>query len=621
MNFGQTSVRLVQAGIVLAAAALVAGCGNNYRPTVIPINSPGPAAQPTSNVLVVSAPSPTTAGIATIVDYSGDSIMASASIGVGPKAFSLSGDGSYGYTLNRDGSLTAFPITTGLQNNQVVFTTLASTAQPMNLFTPSGAVWAPDVCGSALNKGCGVYNITQTALAGGVATYNWTLVSGVAPVAGQLVRVRGTVNAAGALNVANAVVATVSGTTSGIFTVNGFTPSSTFTAAAETGQATTNQSVIDIFIGSPSTLQSTVPLAPTPVTVMGAASSGLRYYAISQGNSNGGDVFSGVACNLSPTTGPLGEASGIEAVNRTISSRISLGKCPVYAVLSSDTRRLFVLNRGSDTITVINAQNNALDQCPVALVPAPLGSGEMATCPAPYNTNQAGQPITYHPNIPLSLTAVNALNAQTYGLGNTPNGTTGMLTTAGPVYAEYNAATNQLVVADYDGGTISVIDVSLDEYGNDSATFGTTFTVPVGNYPASVTVLNDGSRAYTANQTDQTVSIVNLVSHTVEKVLPVTGNPRTVASTQNSTQGKVYVASPNTNILTIIRTDQDIVDTTLLMQGDLVDVRVTTQDAVRGNSNAVSRTPGYGQPCNLPPALMSSTYGANYTLANCQNQP
>jgi DNA-binding beta-propeller fold protein YncE len=69
-----------------------------------------------------------------------------------------------------------------------------------------------------------------------------------------------------------------------------------------------------------------------------------------------------------------------------------------------------------------------------------------------------------------------------------------------------NAATSQLVIANYDGGTISIIDVSLDEWGNDSSTFGTTFTVPVGKNPASVTVLYDGSRAYTANQTDQTVS-------------------------------------------------------------------------------------------------------------------
>ncbi len=133
------------------------------------------------------------------------------------------------------------------------------------------------------------------------------------------------------------------------------------------------------------------------------------------------------------------------------------------------------------------------------------------------------------------------------------------------------------MVANYDGSTVSVIDVSLDEYGNDSTTFGTTFTIPVGNNPASVTALADGSRAYTANQSDGTVSIVNLTSHTFEKTLPVNGHPRTVVSTQNSLYGKVYAASPDSPFLTIIRTDLDLVDTTVLVEGNIVDVRVTTQ--------------------------------------------
>src|SRR6201999_2748410 len=103
---------------------------------------------------------------------------------------------------------------------------------------------------------------------------------------------------------------------------------------------------------------------------------------------------------------------------------------------------------------------------------------------------------------------------------------------------------------------------------------------------ASVTVLYDGSRAYTANQNDDstadgsgngTVTIVNLSSHTVEKTLDVNGHPRLVVSTQNSQFGKIYVASPDSPYLTIIRTDQDIVDTTVLVQGNVVDVRVSSQ--------------------------------------------
>jgi DNA-binding beta-propeller fold protein YncE len=497
MNFSQARVRLLSAGLVIAVAVLVSGCGNAYRPTITPISVSGPAPAPSSNVVVVSAPSPTTHGIATVIDWAGDSIMVSAPLlGVGPTTFSIDSNGATGYTINSDHTLTEFPISTSLQLKQETYTTLAPTANLVNLYSPASGLWAPDLFGN----------------------------------------------------------------------------------------------VADVFTGDPQTFLNSIPLEPTPVMMIGPGSFSTRIFAINQGNSLGGNVTGPMACNTSPTTAPNGEAEGIETTSYSISSHIPLGKCPVYAVLGSDTRRLFVLNRGSDTISVINTQNNAPDTC-TGLI------------------NQAGQPVTCHPTLPLSLNAVSTTDI------TPPNGVVGMTAVAGPVYAEYNSALSLLVVANYDGGTISVIDVSMDEYGNDSATFGTTYTIPVGKNPASVTVLVDGSRAYTANQADKTVSIVNLSSHTVEKTLPVTGFPRTVVSTQNSTQGKVYVASPNSPYLTIIRTDQDIVDTAVLVQGNIVDVRVSTQNASGGNNNVISRIPGFGQPCNLPgaPSLAS--------LAACQVQP
>jgi DNA-binding beta-propeller fold protein YncE len=273
----------------------------------------------------------------------------------------------------------------------------------------------------------------------------------------------------------------------------------------------------------------------------------------------------------------------------TSAAPILVGKCPVYAVISSDSnsygsQRLFVLNRGSDTITVINTLTGALD----------------TNCAA---KNQDGQTI----NCPA-------------------NGTLQLPAGSGPVYAEYNAVTSQLVVANYDGGTVSIIDVALDKYGNDSAAFGTTYTVKVGNNPASVTALTyNGSYAYAANQTDETVSVVNLTSHTVEgNPLPVTGHPRTVVSTQSSEEyGKVYVASPDSPYLTIINaggTGMNTVDTPLLLAaGNLVDVRVSAQNGVSGNSNNVSRLPGYGQPCNLPLSEFNPA-ATGATLSGCQSQ-
>ena len=515
MNFSQARPRLVQAGAALAAAVLVAGCGGNYRPTVTPINPTGPPAQPQSLAVVVSAPSITAPGIVRVVDYAGDSVMAEAPIGPGPSAFSMNVNGGFAFTLNSDGTITNFSASTSLQAKNVVYTTLPSTAEPVNLFSSATGLWAADLCAT-----------DPPAI-----PCNPLIHSGV-----------------------------------------------------------------DVFSGNPQTFLRSIPLAPTPVMVLGPGAGGQRYFSISQGNQANGlaaNVSSGVACNISPSTvGVNGEADGIETSSDTVSSQIQLGQCPVYAVESSDGRRLFVLNRGSDTVTVIDTQKDALDAC----------SGLV---------NQNGQPIVCHPSLPVSPA---------------PG-----LTHAGPVYAEYNAATSQLVVANYDGNSISVIDVSLDEYGNDSSTFGTTFTIPVGNNQASVTVLNDGSRAYTANQADGTVSIVNLSSHTVEKAaLPVIGHPRTVVSTQDSSYGKVYVASPDSPFLTIIRTDQDIVDTSVLVEGNVVDVRVTTQNGSSGsNANNESRIPGYGQPCNLPDvpggyqvagAPPGTTVEPSSKLTDCQAQ-
>src|SRR5208337_4822347 len=114
--------------------------------------------------------------------------------------------------------------------------------------------------------------------------------------------------------------------------------------------------------------------------------------------------------------------------------------------------------------------------------------------------------------------------------------------------------------------------------------------------------------------TDGTVTIANLSSHTAEKTVPVNGHPRTVVSTQNSQYGKVYAASPDSPYLTIVRTDLDIVDTTILVEGNIVDVRVSTQNGSGGNSNVVSRIPGYGQPCYLPGASAAATLKACQTL-------
>ena len=502
-NACRAHVRLVEAVAVLVAVALIAGCGDNFRPVITPITPSGPAPQPTAYAVVVSQPSLTT-GIATILNYSGDSVMAQAPIGPGPLAFTLDQGGFTGYTLNSDGTISNIPISTTLQQKLITYTTVPSTAQIINMMAPSAGLWAADLSNNS----------------------------------------------------------------------------------------------IDLFQSSPETFKLSIPVQTTPIFIAGSGKlTGQREYAVSEGFSDP----TGMACNVSPTAVPShGWATPIEIASNATDVPIALGKCPVFAVQSPDLHRMFVLNRGDDTISVINTQLNTLDQC------------------TPF-TNQSGQTVTCHPTLPLSTTALTSQNAPP-NCNLAANPTCGLPPIAGPVYAEYNAATQQLVVSNYDGSTVNVIDVSLDIYGNDSATFGTTYTIPVGKNPASVTALQDGSRAYTANQSDGSVSVVNLVSHTLEKTLDVVGHPRTVVSTQNSLYGKVYVASPDSPYLTILQTTSDLVDTTVLIEGNVVDVRSTTTNGNSGsNVNYSSRVPGYGQPCNVPGVPIP--IGSQTLLQACQAIP
>ncbi|MGB9144874.1 MAG: YncE family protein [Acidobacteriaceae bacterium] len=308
--------------------------------------------------------------------------------------------------------------------------------------------------------------------------------------------------------------------------------------------------------GSPEALKQEIPVAPSLINFAGYTSAE-RVYAISQGNSGSGSQPAwGDCANPSAVVAAHenGEADAIETSTNTISAWLPLGVCPVYGFMTPDTFRTFIMNRGSGTVTVINSQLNALD-----------------TQFSPTSTIAVG---------------------------------------AGPVYADYYRLGQVLVTANYDSNTISIINVSLDTYGNDSTSFGTVLaTVPVGLHPVEVTVLQDGSRVYVANQGDiasgtpGSVTVVNLSDYSVEKTIPLPGGfyPHAIASIYNYPIGKVYVVSQNSPYLEVISTDTDTITATPEMQGNIVDMRVSGQypdQTTSGASNyqIESRSVGSGAP-------------------------
>jgi hypothetical protein len=320
---------------------------------------------------------------------------------------------------------------------------------------------------------------------------------------------------------------------------------------------TPGQGNISQFTGSPLALrqQLAIPPAYTPVYTVGVTGAP-RVYALS----------------ASLTPGAPGLASTIEVASNTLDpTPIPVGVNPVYGVMTADAKRAFVLNQGEGTVTVINAQTNALDTVPVG----------------------ATNPITV--------------------------GTS-------PLWADFAPVRNEVVVANAgDGvnpGSLSIISIPLcsatAQVGNpncdlnnpvDAIGFGTVVaTVPVGVNPVMVGVLQDttNSRAYVVNQgnkslpcaapgvavtaatTTCTVSVINLNTNTVIATIPLplsinidaatpskNGHPNYIAVTSGTPTGKVYVVSPDSNFMTVIRTDTDAIDTTVPLQGAGVSVRVT----------------------------------------------
>jgi hypothetical protein len=94
-----------------------------------------------------------------------------------------------------------------------------------------------------------------------------------------------------------------------------------------------------------------------------------------------------------------------------------------------------------------------------------------------------------------------------------------------------------------------------------------------------------------------------------------TPHPRFIASSYNYPTGKVYVTSADSQNLVILRTDTDTVDATLQLEGNLIDVRVTRQNA-NGTTqlNNTSYSPGMGVPCT--PGTIPTQTSTNQTA--CQ---
>jgi hypothetical protein len=137
--------------ISFAAALSTLGCAA-YRPVVSAVGPVGPAGQPEKFAVAVSNPTLSNSlGLATIVDFAGDTVLATPNIQVNPSYLQVNSftsttgtQASQAYVINAQGSLDTFPLTNPLSllSSDVVQTTLPVDSDPVsiNSFTPASAL-------------------------------------------------------------------------------------------------------------------------------------------------------------------------------------------------------------------------------------------------------------------------------------------------------------------------------------------------------------------------------------------------------------------------------------------------------------------------------------------------
>lgn len=137
-------MRGLAAAAIAASFMAVTGCGNTYRPVLATIGVIGPAGQPLKYAVAVSTPGPNSNGLMTMVDFSGDTVLVTATMGVNPYFLQLDTSGNYGYTLNTDKTVTSFNINPQLISSQVTESTLPTGTNPVSLFSTASATYVSD---------------------------------------------------------------------------------------------------------------------------------------------------------------------------------------------------------------------------------------------------------------------------------------------------------------------------------------------------------------------------------------------------------------------------------------------------------------------------------------------
>ncbi|MCC2686161.1 MAG: autotransporter adhesin, partial [Paenibacillaceae bacterium] len=240
-------------------------------------------------------------------------------------------------------------------------------------------------------------------------------------------------------------------------------------------------------------------------------------------NPNGTQVF---VANAGDNT-----VSVIDPSTNTVTKTVSVGTSPHGMAFNDDGSKVYVANEGNDTVSVIDTSSltvtatiSTMGFGPVDLVVvggklyiacsnsstvdvADLSSNTVTgqinvdQHPSGLSVNPAGTRVYVANNFGRSVSIIDTSNNST----NTSIVDFDFTTTKEPMSTEVSPDGSTIYSANHDG-TLSVIDAS---------SYMVTATINVGFGDAVVGVSQDGTRAYTVNADDQSISVINTSTNQV----------------------------------------------------------------------------------------------------------
>ena len=205
----------------------------------------------------------------------------------------------------------------------------------------------------------------------------------------------------------------------------------------------------------------------------------------------------------------------------SVTQEIPVGSNPVALVATPDGTKLYCLNQGDNTVSVIfPSTNQNVATIPVGALPI-LGAVS-ADGVHVFVLNQGSS----------NMSVINTVNdtvvpGATFSVG------------AGPNYITYQTSLNRAYITSPAGNSLSIFD----------NTAGTVQTISLagapcyGQHPISVTALADGTRVYVTDDVTNSVCVLNTTSNTFTKRICLVQEPSTPAAACVGTATPVSIAS------------------------------------------------------------------------------